>query len=208
MREIDNFTDAEREYQNAHRKTEEEFKKYKNKQEFKYTMFFIGSILFILGVILLCTLKTKFIYGLVLVLLSLLIGIILIFVKDDSYKYENLKRKEEYLKDNYIAAKAIHDEILRRHEWCRQNFPEDKTWDDLNIVEKEGYLSMYLEKYKEKTTVANFEYDVKYIDIVFCYFFETTYEEVLYFYTKMCDYYRSQEYEKDLKDYENIVSKI
>ena len=205
MREIDNFIDAEREYQDARKEAETEQKKYQNRQNIKYTMRFISFFMFfILGCPLTCIPETL-IFGLFIIVVSFLIFISSWYVRCHTEKYNNAMKKEEYLKANYIEAKANHDEILRRLEWCRQNFPEDRTWDDLNIVEKEGYLCMYIEKYKEK---VNGEFGCNGIESVFCYFFKTTYEEVLYFYTKMGDYYRKQEYEKDLKAYENTVSKI
>ena len=208
MKKIDNFIDAERKYQDARKEAETEQKKYQNRENIKYTMRFISCFMFfILGCPLTCIPETL-IFGLFIIVLSFIIFISSWYVRCHTEKYNNAMKKEEYLKANYIEAKDIHDETFRRLEWCHENFPEGRTWDDLNIVEKEGYLGMYIEKYKEKVISDSSEYNVSYIESVFCYFFKTTYEEVLNFYTNAINYYRSQEYEKELKAYENTVSKI
>lgn len=211
MMKVDNLIDAEREYQDARKETEEEFKAYKNKKKRRYIITFISGLLFLGTFILFSNSGNNIgacIGGIVLLLLGGTGLALTVAIKDYPDRYESLKKKEEYLKAKYIEAKDIHDETFRRLEWCHENFPEGRTWDDLNIVEKEGYLGMYIEKYKEKVISDSSEYNVSYIESVFCYFFKTTYEEVLNFYTNAINYYRSQEYEKDLKAYENVVSKI
>ena len=47
MKKIDNLIDAEREYQNARKETEEEFKAYKNKKKLRYIIYFISITIFL-----------------------------------------------------------------------------------------------------------------------------------------------------------------